>query len=283
MTAMYRALFLLVPFLAIVLVLRSCREGEAQRWLARVEDYDDGLEIVVQGDDLIVLAPDRAEGARVADEVRRFRAAVDEEWGDLLGVPPERRLVVVVFSSVELVRDYAGRFGGIRHDPTRFADMVGYTDRRHGAVFVPVQPSLATLRHEVVHWIMGMAAGHGVRYSPWLSEGLAQAFERLPPGVGPGRAPLIRQIARGLDVNRLLDLQDYGEFVGGQATRNYAEALVLASFLLKERDPAKLKGYIRYEQQSDTSRWEAFHRLYDHDGDAFREDLRAFLRGLGQG
>ncbi len=285
MTALYRAAFLLVPFAVIIVALRACRVGEASRWVDRVHEFDKNIDVVVDEDDLIVLAPTQKAGFGAAYEVRRFRESVEKNWGDLLGVPTERRMVVVLFSSADMVRAYAGR--RMQHDPGRFANMVGYTDPRHGAIFLPAHAtSVATLRHETVHWIMGTAAGDQVRFSPWLMEGLAQAFEYDPnrPGIGPERAGFIRTImGGGLDIERLLDLQEYPEFVGAKAHRNYAEALVLASFLLRRRDPKLLRRYIRAERASDGDRVRQFDRIYDYRGNTFRADLRAYLASIGTG
>jgi hypothetical protein len=165
----------------------------------------------------------------------------------------------------------------------------GWTDPGRGAIYLPPESGLQTLRHETVHLLMGQARTQGVIHSPWLKEGLAQLFEAFDPAADPPRPPgmtdgdrtMLRTVGSGggIDLARLLGIDDYQEFVGRQAGRNYLEALALTAFLFERRPPEKLAEYIELERRvsSPIARLRALENLYGIGGEPFRGDFRAYL------
>lgn len=278
MKAASRTALVLVPFAAAFLLIRWLAGGEAERWLDRIRPYCPQAVAGVKESDLIVIAPDSMEARAAADEVRDFRRALEERYTDLLGKPRFARMVIVVFPDVESLQRYAGASADF--DRGAEGHLGGYTDAKLGATFVPAE-AIETLRHETVHWFMETARDPtGPRYSPWLSEGLAQLFETLDPYASPPRPPRVEGLLlpQGLDVDRLVRTDDYAEFLrDGQ--RNYAEALALAGFLFETR-PDELKRYVDAERSSSESRPIAFRRIFKSDEEPFRRDLAAFIARL---
>ena len=86
-----------------------------------------------------------------------------------------------------------------------------------------------------------------------------------------------------LDVQRLVDLQDYDEFTGRGGARNYVESLLLTGFLFERRPRETLAAYIRKERAFAKGRETEFARLYDYRGDAFRRDFADYVRSLKRG
>jgi len=284
MRAGLKAAVVVLPFLVAFLLIRSCSEGEPERWRDRIVEHDPEAVLGIVEDDLIVIAPSPAEAAAAAATVRGFRQALVEEYGDLLGRPRQHRLVVVQFSTGDRLREYAG--DRMVHDPEKAEMLQGYTDSAVGAIFLPHEIEPRTLRHETVHWVVGTAHRGTAPYSPWLSEGLAQLFEifepeaqpPVPPGIG-----LDDRVLMGLhfgkdtlDVERLIRLEDYNRFVVEAGPRNYLEALVLTAFLFEERRE-KLLAYLRTERESTVGRPMAFQSVFRHRDEAFTRDLRAFI------
>ena len=278
------------PVLTLILLLRLCSGTEAERWRARVARHDPAARVTYESDDLIVIAPDRGWGQRTGERFRLFRNELILNQSDILGTGSDRRTVVVLFSGMDALQAYFGERNPMR---TRGAARPeGWHDPVVGAIFLPPRSDFRTLRHETVHLLMAQARGPGVVYSPWVKEGLAQLFEiyepgtdpPCPPGVGSeGRvlAPGVR--ARGLDVTRLLSIQDYAEFVTEDIDRNYLEALLLTAFLYERRPREVLVEYMAAERETSGSaaRLLAFRRLYQHDREPFRADLDRFLARLG--
>jgi hypothetical protein len=282
MRAAIKAAVVVLPFLVAFLLIRSCSAGEAERWRARIAEHDPHAVLGIVEDDLIVIAPSPALAAAAAATVRGFRHALVEEYGDLLGRPRQHRMVVVQFSSGDRLRKFAG--ARMVHDPEKAEALHGYTDPSAGAIFLPPEIEPRTLRHEAVHWVVGTAHRGMAPYSPWLSEGLAQLFEifdpdsrpPVPPGIGPNDRELVAEHFRDgtLDVDRLIGLEDYDDFVLEEGARNYLEALVLTAFLFEERRE-KLFVYLRTERESTMGRRMAFHTVFRDE--AFDRDLRAFI------
>lgn len=280
-----KAAVVVLPFLVVFLLIRSCSEGEGERWRDRVRDVDPDAVLGVVEDDLIVIAPSPAKAAEAAATLRGFRRGLVEEYGDLVGRPSRHRLVVVQFSSGERLRKHAGE--RMVHDPERAEVLQGYADPAAGAIFLPPEILPRTLRHETVHWIMGAAFRGAAPHSPWVSEGLAQLFEiyepdarpPVPPGIGWVDRQLMREHFRqdALDVDRLLGLEDYRDFVLEDGPRNYLEALVLTAFLFLERPRESLAKYLRTERVTPVGRRTAFHTIYRHREEPFVGDLRAFI------
>lgn len=278
-----KAAVVVLPFLVAFLLIRSCSEGEAERWRDRVAEHDPRAVLGVADDDLIVIAPSPIAAARVALDVRSVRRNLVEEYGDLLGRPPRQRLVVVQFSSGDRLREFAG--DRMVDDPERAHVLQGYTDPQHGAIFLPPEAEPRTLRHELVHWVVGTAHASAAEYSPWLSEGLAQLFEIYDPAARPPVGPGIGREDReamghlfrddSLDVDRLIRISDYRDFTVEDGARNYLEALVLTAFLFLERPREKLLAYMRQERDTEEGRPMAFDQIF-RDGTLDR-DLRAFI------
>jgi hypothetical protein len=222
-----------------------------------------------------VVAPTREEALAAAAEVRDFKHALSERYTGLLGKPRFARMVIVVFPDTRSLQAYAGKTADF--DRGSEGHLGGYTDPKVGATFVPAD-EIETLRHETVHWFMETARDPTTpRYSPWLSEGLAQLFETLDPLAVPPEPPHVEHLwlPHGLDVNRLIEIEDYGEFLK-DGRRNYPEALALAGFLFETR-PDELKRYIEAERASAEARPLVFRKIFDPDGEAFQRDLAAYL------
>jgi hypothetical protein len=279
MRAAVKAGVVLLPFVLVFLGLRACAGGEAERWRKRAAEFEPDVRIIVDEDDLIVIGHDREVTRAAVAELRSFRRKLDA-YGDILGRPFAQRMVVVLFAKAESVRAYAGK--DLRQDPQVAQGLYGYTDPVHGAMFLPAEADFSTLHHETVHWVMETTHGGQVRHSPWLLEGLAQLFERLPPGVGEENRRLMLMLRPDatLDVDRLLSLQDYTRFVTEDGHRNYLDALLLTAFLFEKRDPALLARYVEEERAVPDDRPELFRSIYHEDEEPFRRDLREFLRGL---
>jgi len=278
MSTAVRVALVALPLAAIFLLIRWIGGGEAERWRARVAGHVPGATVGVDRDGLIIIADDRGQADAAEAQVRGFRQALAARYTDLLGEPSFERMVVVVFPDVSSLQAYAGETSRVDRGAT--GDLLGYTDAAHGAVFVPAD-EIDVLRHETVHWFMETArdvAAPG--YSPWLSEGLAQLFETLDPDAVPPEPPNIGHLRldRGLDVARLIRIEDYGDFLtDGQ--RNYTEALALCAFLFETRRD-QLREYIKQERRSSESRPEAFEEIFETNGEAFRKDLAAFIARL---
>jgi hypothetical protein len=268
------ALFVL-PFALVFVGLRWLRGDEAERWRDRVLPHCPGAVVGVDEEGLIVVGPDREQAVAAAAEVRDFRRELTRRYADLLGKPRFARMVIVVFPDARSVQAYAGE--AARLDRGAAGKIHGYTDPLHGAVFVPAN-ALETLRHETVHWVMETARSPAdPPYSPWLSEGLAQLFETFDPAdPRPPKPP--RLAVRDVDVDRLIRIQDYGEFLGRDVHRNYEEALVLSSFLHETRGK-ELREYVEAERRSADGRPFVFRKIFRNDEEPFRRDLAAFIAG----
>jgi hypothetical protein len=284
MRTLLKAAVFLVPLAAVLFALRACREGDAERLLERVARFDRAARIVVDEADLIVIAPDGPAGVAAYAMVRDFRADLLAHYADLLGEPTELRMIVVVFSTDERLRAYASeRFGA-----SVGTELYGYCDPAEGAVYVP-RVSVETLRHETVHWIVGTARRNAMQHSPWLSEGIAQLFESYEPHESDRPSisdeQILGEVARipaaGLDVDRLVEIDDYRVFTGVSGLRNYAEALVLTAFLF-ERDRSALGTFIRTDRGGPGSAGR-FRAHFRADDPAFRRDLDSFLAALRGG
>jgi hypothetical protein len=276
-----RAALWAAPFLAAFLLIRAIGHGEAERWRKRVDPWCKGALVGVDEKDLIVIAADRDEAQAAAAEVRDFRRVLAARYGDLLGVPPFERMVVVVFPDVASVQAYAGETMRADHGAT--GNLHGYTDPLRGAIFVP-RGALGTLRHEAVHWVMETARSRlDAPYSPWLSEGLAQLFETLDPLADPPQPPrLPSPLGPGdVDVDRLIRIEEYARFVGDDGLRNYRDALLLCAFLFETR-PDALRRYVGQERKSATGRALIFRGIFEDDQDPFRAELRAFVARLAR-
>lgn len=293
MTRLLRAGAVAIPFLLAFLAIRSCAQDEAARWRERVAEVEAEVLVAVDAPDLIVLAPGGERGRAAGRAFVRFRNALIEQHGDLLGRGRDQRTVVVQFSTLDRLQAFARSWR--RPDPfapDRELDTHGFTDPSRGAVFLPPEADERTLRHEAVHLLMAQSH-ETARYSPWISEGLAQLFEAFdpdatpphPPGLdAPARALLARRLpSAGIDIERLVAMADYDRFAGADAARNYAEALALTAFLYEERGRDALRRYLEAERKDAQNRLRSFRAVYRHDEEPFRQDLQAWLRAVGAG
>jgi len=287
MRALAKAALVAVPVLVVLLLLRSCREDEAGRWLGRLEDYDPTLRIAVDRPDLIVLAPDVGRGRTAGEHVARFRQALVTWFSDLVGKGGPQRTAVVLFSTLARLQAFHGR-GQL----VQTGDQVrpeGFTDPTTGAIFLPPESGDAVLRHETVHLVMAGSWGPFVEFSPWVKEGLAQFFERYDPDRGaagprpldaPHRSWLREYLPDGRpDLDRLLALDDYARFTGPEAPRNYAEAHLLVCFLFECRPRESLARYIAAERQLGTPdrRRQAFADCFGEDTGRLEAEFGAWL------
>ncbi len=274
-----KALVVAAPFLLILLALRACGRSEGDRWLARIRQVDPAARLLVDDGSTVLVAPSEAWADHAGREAARFRRELVTRYRDLVGVGKERRLVIVVFSTLDALQAH---FGARR--PAADARFVhGFTRSDQGAIFLPPEADFDTLRHECVHLVVAQGLEGAGGYSPWVSEGLAQLFERGldDPGLGPG--DLAGQpVAPPFDVARLLAIADYSEFTGPQVFRNYVEARVLMSFLFRERPRELLVRYLEGERARQGGRDELFRRIYRHDEADFGADLRAYIAMLRQ-
>ena len=287
MRAVLKSAVIVLPLLAVFFAMRACAGGASGRWQTRIEAVDPGARIVVDSDKLIVIANDVDYGAMVGRQVGLFREALIEEYGDLLGRGREQRMVVVVFSSLKRLQEYAGNDDPLGNPTGRVRNLHGFTRPSQNAIFIPLELTLETMRHEMVHLLMAETHGQSANYSPWLSEGLAQLFEAYDPETTPPTPPGIDQNARRLlakmtieriDVRRLLDLQDYSEFTEVDGGRNYIEALVLTGFLFERRPLATLRSYVERERAYAEGRERQFDRLYRYRERAFQNEFAEYLR-----
>ena len=276
MRGLLKAALFALPFALVLLGIRWLGRDEAERWRERVEENCPGAVVGVEEKDLIVIAGDAGQARAAAAEVRDFRRALVQGYADLLGAPRFERMVIVIFPDAKSVQAYAGK--SARMDRGATGKLHGYADPVYGAVFVPAD-ALETLRHETVHWVMETARGPTApAHSLWLSEGLAQLFETFDPmdpkPPRPGRAAV-----RLIDVDRLIHIEEHGEFTGPEVHRNYDEALVLCAFLFETR-PKELREYIDAERRSADSRGFVFRKIFRHDEAPFQRDLAEFIAGL---
>lgn len=285
MRAALKAAAVALPFLLVFVGIRACAGGAAERWQSRVARYEPGARVVLDTPKLIVIASDRERGARVGRQVQRFRDALIEQYGDLIGRGRGQRTVVVLFSTLARLRAYAD--GPDPRRTGRTKNLHGFTVAAQNAIFLPPQSTLTTLRHESVHLLMEETHGDSTRYSPWLSEGLAQLLETFDPDANPPAPPglggeIRAAIARGLgdtiDVRRLLRLQDYDTFTGAEVSRNYLEALALTAFLFERREREQLRRYVELERAYPRGREQAFERVYAYRQPLFQRDLSLYLR-----
>ncbi len=287
MRLLLKAGVVVLPILVVLLSVRACSRGEAERLRAEVREFDPTVEVVWDADGLIVVAPDAEWGDRAGKAVLSFRSALIRDYADLVGTGRDQRMVVVLFSNMDSLHAYFQGRSPMADGPA--AHPQGWTDPGRGAIYLPPESGLQTLRHETVHLLMGQARSQSVNHSPWLKEGLAQLFESFDPDATPPRAPgmgeadraMLRTLlsAGGFDLMRLLEIDEYEEFVGRQVRRNYLEALALTAFLFEGQPREKLAEYIDLERRvtSPMARLRALESLYGIGGDAFRDDFRSYL------
>ena len=281
MSTVLKTAIVVLPFLLAFLGIRACAGGASKRWRDRIGRFDPEAKIAVDNERVLVIAPDLEQGREIGAQVVEFREALARNYGELLGDNLERRIVVVLFSELEQLRARAGE--AMQLMPGREKWLHGYTDSQEGAIYLPPGSQLDTLRHETVHLLMGQGHGGDVQHSTWLNEGLAQLFESYDPTARPPQPPGSVRAPPGrgdVEVRRLLEM-DAREFYGSDVSRNYRDALLLITFLFRERDPALLQRYIDVERVRPGGREQAFAEIYRYHEEPFRTDFSNFVRRRG--
>ena len=280
MRVVLKALVLLAPLVLLVFGLRLCTQGAGDRWLMRIRAVDELAVIGLDRPDVIAIGPQEELAAEAGEFALTFKQALAESYGDLLGEGSDRRFVLVMFSGGEMVREYAGRDALI--DRKALGGVMGYTDARRNAVFLPPESTFITLRHEIVHLFMNQATEGRVRFSPWLMEGLAEYLQAYYPPkpyrLAPDSRALLRQaIGKGpIDFVRLVRLQDYKQFLVQDGPRNYLEAQVLVAYLVENRREA-LRAYIEAEKTHISTRYEQFVQIVGDPAGELGEAVRAYI------
>jgi hypothetical protein len=171
--------------------------------------YEDlALPATLRGDGLLLRsgAPSQSLPALLA-EVARVRAAFEAALGPALAAPlpgeNERTLVILVFGSQGVYRDYMRAFTSLPVDVDGTYDEASATLYTHERTAAQSEHTLAeSLRHELTHDLTARllfpggwhSAGYHDQPKGWLDEGLAE----LMAGLGPDGAPAPRraQLAR---------------------------------------------------------------------------------------
>lgn len=170
------------------------------------------------------------DGYTGAHGSRRFEqdvlAVLEQAWQDVndsLGITPRGRTRVVVYDAGVYDSEFARRFG--------FRSAGFFDGAVHVRAGVAVDPPLAmTLQHEYVH-----AALEGLDLPAWLSEGLAEYFERPSGSRGPtaGELGLLRRLAASgswIPVEQLSG-RNFAGFDQERANAAYLQSLALVSHL----------------------------------------------------
>jgi hypothetical protein len=286
MTHAWKAAVIGVPILLILLLLRTCALASSTIWLQEISQFDPEAQIQVDTPDLIVIAPESEWSVPSGRAALRFKRMLVEHYRDLLGHGRDHPLLFLSFGTHDQFQRHHQSKSG-----SRVQHVGGWHDGLKGAIFLPFGAPLGTVRHEIVHLLVSESDPKAPQLTPWLSEGLAQAFERVDPDRSPLRSPGVpinsidqvrRFLARRpLDVGRLISIREYSDFTGpAEVHRNYTEALVLTAFLLSARPRDLLEEYVAYERNTTNQRAQAFRSIYKYDGEPFRKDLDTFVRGL---
>ncbi len=285
MTQVWKAAVIVVPLLLILLLLRTCALASSKIWLEEISRFDPKAQIQIDTSELIVIAPESEWSVPSGKAAVRFKRMLAKDYGDLLGHGRDHPLLFLSFGTRDqFLSHHRSKAGaGLQH-------VGGWHDGLHGAIFLPFGAPIGTVRHETVHLLVAESDPLAPPLSPWLSEGLAQAFERVDPDATPAQAPGVpddsieavhRFLARRpLDVGRLVSIRDYEDFTGAQVYRNYAEALVLTAFLFQGRPRELIEEYVAYERNSANQRKRAFRAIYHYDGEPFTRDLDLFVHRL---
>ena len=268
----------LVPVLAVVGLLRLCEGESGRRLLAEVHGIDPELVLGVDTPELIAIGPDATLAERMGNLALRTKEDLAGEYGDLLGTGLDRRMVVVVFRDVKHVGEFGGK--GVRIDRRSLKDVIGLTQPARNAIYLPPGEDVSTLRHEVVHLLMSQSASPDARFSPWLSEGLAQYFEAYAGGrhrLSPGQKAFLATALgkRPFDVTALIRKQDYDEFLQEDGQRNYLQALALVAYLMEAHPRERMREYVGEEKRTSGDRETLFRRIF---GDPAAMDVLGYLR-----
>jgi hypothetical protein len=233
-----KVLLIVVPFLVFVFVLRGLGESCRERGLPY------GYGKIAQSERWRVYGPLGDEAlARAGEELDAFRRLFHATYGEALHLrESDDALALYLFRDREAFREYAN--ARLTDDTDRIA---GYYWPGSWSVVAVVRRGLGleTFRHEIVHAILDRdVRGGGHAWSPWLNEGLAQAFEqprvvgeRLLPGEPrPEQALLVIAAYRGGFLPSVRDLSalDHDRFMA-DVDLHYAYAATLVLYLMNER------------------------------------------------
>ncbi|MHC4941012.1 MAG: DUF1570 domain-containing protein [Planctomycetota bacterium] len=265
MRIVLKAAVVLVPILVIVVLLRMCDRDSGRRWLERVQVIDPDLVLARESPELIAIGPTVDEAAHLGAIGLATRMSLAEEYGDLLGEGVDRRMVVVIFSRTEHIREFAGQ--DVRVDRKSLEEAIGLTLSDRNAILLPPGRDIETLQHEVVHLLMGQSKRIGVRYSPWLAEGLAQYFEGYSPGghrLAREQKVFLRHALgkTGIDVSALIRTQDYDRFLQNEGAKNYIKALALVTYLMETQPRERMADYIDGEKLGQADRYKLFKQAF---------------------
>lgn len=221
------------------------------------------------------VAIDSYTGARGS---RRFEhdvlAVLEQSWkdvGDALGVEPRGRTRVVVYDASVYDTEFARLFG--------FRSAGFFDGTVHVRAGVAVDQRLATtLQHEYVH-----AALAGLYLPAWLSEGLAEYFERPFGGRGPtaGELQVLRSLAASshwIPLERLSG-ETFAGFDQNSAAAAYLESLALVSHLANLRGERALGRMCRDLSRVRLER--TLKRQFGLSTDELEQSLLAALRSSG--
>ena len=284
MTQVWKAAVIVVPLVLILLLLRTCALGSSGIWLQEIRRFDSKAQIQVDTSKLMVIGPEAEWSVPSGKAAVRFKGMLVENYSDLLGRGRQHPLRFLSFGTRDQFLKHHESESG-----SRLQHVGGWHHGSKGAIYLPFGAPIGTVRHETVHLLVSESNPlHSL--SPWLSEGLAQVFERVDPATTPVQAPgvpddSIEEVRRflgrrPLDVGRLVSIRDYGDFTDAEVHRNYVEALVLTAFLFQGRPRDLLEEYVAYERNTANERTRAFRSIYHHDGEPFAHDLDAFVRDV---
>ncbi|MEE8105221.1 MAG: DUF1570 domain-containing protein [Planctomycetota bacterium] len=278
MNQVLKAAVVIVPILLVLLLLHACTGRDGRRWESKLQGYDPRAQLVEDSAELVVVASDPKWGRAAGRHALAYKRFLAARYGDLLGKGRDRRLLFLAFSTTEQMQRYHTDKTGDRTHPG------GFHDPSRGAIFLSVESSISTIRHETVHLLMSESDRRDMRLSPWLIEGIPEAFSRVDPArpkIGPGIPETDREWVRTtyrrqrLDLHRLLTIEDY-EVFWRDPERNYRDARSLVAFLLRTR-PETFAEYLGYERRSETGRAKAFRELFRTADPRFGNELNAFL------
>ncbi|MHC4955153.1 MAG: DUF1570 domain-containing protein [Planctomycetota bacterium] len=281
MRLVLKILVAVVPVLLVVGLLRLCEGDSGRRWLARVHEVDPDLVIAIEQPELLAIAPDQETGAAAGAMALLFRDQLVQNYGDLLGRGVDRRMVVVVFSDASLIGEFGGR--NVRVDRRSLNDVIGLTQADRNAIYLPPGTNMDTLKHEVVHLLMGQSVEGRVRFSPWLSEGLAQYFESYRPPEPAKLAAEYKAFLRAklgggeVGVQRLVMLEDKDEFLQDARAENYLRSLILVAYLMEMQPRDRMLEYIAGEKAPRGNRYELFTSIFGPPAN-LEPDIARFLR-----
>ncbi|MEM8885272.1 MAG: DUF1570 domain-containing protein [Planctomycetota bacterium] len=256
-----------LPLFALVLLLRACDTGSGDRWLDRARAVDPDAQLGISRPELVSIAPSEGLAVEAGEFALAFRDALVAQYGPLFGEISDQKMVVLIFSRDGMVQEFAGRDEVL--DRKSMEDVLGYTDPMRNLIVLPPESDFVTLRHEMVHLQMKMALGLQSRFSPWLSEGLAQYFESFEPPEPVRIAPETRARwgrklgADPIDVMRLLTMQDYRRFLQQDGQRNYFESLVLTAYLMESYPLERMVAYLEFERRGGGDRVAAFRAIFE--------------------